>query len=446
MISDIVRRISAALWGAPMLMLILGYGVYMSFRLRLFQLTHIRLWLCNTFFSLFKKGNKEESGLSSLGTIASALGATIGTGNIIGVATAISFGGPGAVFWMWVSAVFGMMTKYAEILLAVKYRRIRGHGFVGGPMYYIEDGLGKKYKWLAVLFCISGAGACFGMGGMSQSNSISTVMSNGLNINPIITGAVLMAISLKSSERGLSSIARISAILVPIAAALYIGLGVWTIAADFDAAKGALYDVFLCAFRPRAVYGAAAGESVRLMLRYGFARGTFSNEAGMGSSPMLHATAKTKSPAEQGLWGMFEVFADTFVICSISAIMIISSGAYALGNNGVDIIEITFFRIFGRFGKMLSDIIMVLFALTTIIGWSYYGERCVLYLSNENQRVKRFFGIAFSAAVFFGAITDSGLAWELSDLLNGLMMLPNITALFMLSSVVIKETKKELKI
>ncbi len=446
MASDIIGRISAILWGAPMLTLIFVYGVYMSFRLRFFQLTRIKLWLCDNLRSLFGRDKKNEGGISSLRTIASALGATIGTGNIIGVATAISLGGPGAVFWMWASAVLGMMTKYVEIFLAVKYRRISGHGFVGGPMYYIEDGLGIKYKWLAVLFCVSGAGACFGMGAMSQSNSISTVMSNELNTNPVITGALLMIISLGISNGGLSSISKISGVLVPIAAALYIGLGLWTVFSDPDASKKAVYDIFMCAFCPKAVYGATAGESVRLMLRYGFARGTFSNEAGMGSSPMLHATAKTKSPASQGLWGMFEVFADTFVICSISAIMIISSGAYTLGNSGVDIIEITFFRIFGGVGKMLSDIIMVLFALTTIIGWLYYGERCILYLSNENQSVKRFFGVMFSFAVFAGAVTDAGLAWELSDLLNGFMMIPNIIALFLLSAVAIRETKKELKI
>jgi len=435
-----VSAVNKTLWGPPMLVLLLGCGIYLTVRLGFFQIVRVREWMGETLGTLFKKRGETKRGISPYQALSSALGATVGSGNMIGVATAIASGGAGAVFWMWLSAVFGMATKYAEIYLAVKFRKETKEGFVGGPMYYIEKGLGRGYKWLAAIFAIAGALACIGMGAMNQANSISTVVTERANISPIAVSVALMLACGVSISGGIGRLSRTVEKLVPFMAMSYVGVCLFILISDVRGTYDAFSAIFREALTPRAVFGGVWGESVRRALRFGIARGVFSNEAGLGSSPIVHAAAETKSPEKQGYWGVLEVFIDTIVICTMTALVVISSGCASKKLAGAEIVTSAFSSHLGTFGEGFAAFSATLFALTTILGWSYYGESCVGYLLKERKAARKVYRALFVLGVGAGALLKTDYIWELSDMFNGMMMVPNLIGVLLLSDVVIKKS------
>ncbi len=444
-ILDMNKAINQVVWGVPMLILLVGTGIYFTFSLRFIQITRLRDWVSETFGTFFKRQSGGKNGdISPYRAAASALASTIGTGNVVGVATAIVAGGAGAVFWMWVSAFFGMATKYAEIVLAVKYR-CRGHDgtFYGGPMYYIEKGIGAKWKWLSVLFALSGALACPGMGGMNQSNAIASVLSADVGIPGYVTGIILALICAGALSGGIKRISAIAEKIVPVMAIFYIAGGIAVMLMDLEATKGAFSRIFFEALSPRAAFGGAAGYMAARAIRFGVARGVFTNEAGLGSAPIVHSAANAKSPVLQGFWGMFEVFVDTIVICTVTAVVVIASGLYTTGLDGAALTSAAFRRSLGPFGGVFVGISTVLFALATILGWSYYGEQCMGYITRGNETVKRWYKLVFIIFVMIGAVSRVDAVWEIADTLNGFMAVPNLIAIIILSGVVVKETKSE---
>ncbi len=435
---NLVSAINKTLWGSPMLILLLGCGIFFTVKLRFFQIRDARGWISGTLGSLFKKKEKTENGISPYQALSSALASTIGSGNLIGVATAIASGGAGAVFWMWISAIFGMATKFAEIFLAVKFRKKTKDGYIGGPMYYIERGLSKGFRWLAVLFCISGALACIGMGGMNQANSISTVLSGWIKLPPLVVAATLSLIAWAGISGGIGRLSRTVEKIVPVMVVFFMGICIYIMVFDIKRTVDAIAEIFKAAFTPKAVYGAMGGEMVRRAMRFGIARGVFSNEAGLGSSPIVHAASDAKSPENQGLWGVLEVFVDTIVMCTVIAIIIISSGECDAGLTGARLVTAAFSSHIGAFGGVFVGISVILFALTTILGWSYYGESCVFYLAGGRESARKIYRAIYSLAVGLGAIISVDGIWELSDMFNGMMMVPNIIALLLLSDKVKK--------
>lgn len=439
--SQIIQAVNGVLWGVPMLILLMGCGVYLTFALRAFQLTRARMWMRETFGSLFRKKSGQGNGISPYRAVSSALASSIGTGNIVGVATAIAAGGAGAVFWMWVSAIFGMAIKYAEIFLAVKFRRKDKNGYHGGPMYYIEEGFGKGYKWLAVIFAFSGMLACLGMGAMNQSSSIAAVIEPYIHISKPVCGALLTIIAFFATSGGITRISSVTSMLVPIMAGAYILGGIVIVCISPTDTYNAFCEIIFSALAPCAIYGGAAGTAVRSAVRYGVARGVFSNEAGLGTSPIVHAAADAKSPVSQGLWGVFEVFVDTIVVCTVTAVAIIGSEAHLSVGSGAEMVVFAFEKYFGAFGRVFVASATVMFAISTILGWSYYGESCISYICGNRQSIAKAYRILFAAAVFLGAVMQVDTVWELADMFNGMMMVPNLIAVISLSGIVIYETK-----
>lgn len=442
-VEKIVSAVSRTVWGTPMLILLMGCGVYLTLRLRALQITRFRLWTRATFGEMFTREKRRNGGITPYQAVASALASSIGTGNIVGVATAITAGGAGAVFWMWVSAFFGMATKYAEIFLAVRFRGEKDGEYYGGPMYYIEKGLGKGYKWLAVIFSVSGALACLGMGAMNQSNSIASVMSLGADVPGWVSGGVLALIAAVAISGGISRISGLAEKLVPLMAGLYILGGIAVIVIAPSDTWRALCEIFTSALAPRAMWGGAAGEAAKRAIRFGISRGVFSNEAGLGSAPLVHAAANAESPARQGFWGMFEVFVDTIIVCTVTAVVIISSGCHTGDVSGAALVTLAFEKYLGSFGSVFVSGAAVLFALSTILGWSYYGERCVSYLTHESRFARNGYRALFVIAVMLGALLRVESVWELADMFNGIMMVPNLIAVILLSGIVIRETRAE---
>ena len=346
-----------------MLVLLLGCGVYLTVRLGFFQIFKASDWGLGTLGSIFKKGEKSCGGITPYQALSSALASTIGSGNLVGVATAIASGGAGAVFWMWVASFFGMATKYSEVFLAVKFRRNRHGEYYGGPMYYIEDGLGKRFRCLAVMFSVAGALACIGMGGMNQSNSIAEVVTGKTGVPPILVGISLSFITWISIGGGIRRISRVTEKLVPVMALLYIGVCVFITISNPSAVSAAFGEIVKAAFTPCAVYGALGGEMTRRAVRFGMARGVFSNEAGLGSSPIVHASANAESAEKQGYWGAFEVFFDTIVMCTMTAIVIISSGRATSGESGAMLVASAFEMHLGAFGDVFVGLSTILFCL-----------------------------------------------------------------------------------
>ncbi|MEL7648326.1 MAG: sodium:alanine symporter family protein [Sedimentibacter sp.] len=434
-INDLVNGI---VWGPPILILIVGVGLYLSFRTGFFSITKLGYILKNTLLKMFTKEQKGEGEVTAFQAVATALAATVGTGNIAGVATAIAAGGPGAVFWMWVAAVLGMTTKFAEVVLAVNYREKTEDGrFVGGPMYYIKKGLG--WNWLAVLFALFGALAAFGIGNMVQSNSVAAALQSSFNLNPWITGVVLAVITAMVIIGGIKRIGAFTEKLVPFMAAIYIIGGLIIIIANISKVPAAFALIFSSAFTGKAAVGGFAGATIAKAIRFGVARGVFTNEAGLGSAPIAHAAATTDHPVRQGLWGVFEVFADTLVICSITALAIITSGAWESGLTGAALTTAAFNQSIPGGGYIVS-IGIVLFAFSTIVGWEYYGERCLEYLLGPKSiMIYRIIWIPF---VLVGAIGGLEFVWSLADTLNGLMAIPNLIAVLVLSGTVFKLTKE----
>ncbi|MEW8969421.1 MAG: sodium:alanine symporter family protein [Mesobacillus sp.] len=429
---DWIGKISGWVWGPPLLILLVGTGIYLTFRIGFLQM---RLLPYSLKLAFSKKQDKRSEGdISHFQALMTALAATVGTGNIAGVATAIFTGGPGAVFWMWITAFFGMATKYAEAVLAVKYRVEDEDGEMsGGPMYYLERGLGQK--WLGVLFALFGAVAAFGIGNLVQSNSVASVVQSTFSVPAWVTGLVLTIFTALALIGGIKSIGKVTALFVPVMAAFYLLAGLIVMIMNFDLVPAAVALIFTDAFTGEAVAGGALGTVIRM----GVARGVFSNEAGLGSAPIAAAAAKTDLPGRQALVSMTQVFIDTIVICSITGITIVMGGLYTGDTTAADLTSATFAKFLGQTGSVIVAIGLLFFASSTIIGWSYYGEKCFSYLFSKS--VVLYYRIAFVAAVFIGAISQLEVVWGVADVMNGLMAFPNLVGLLGLSGVVVVETR-----
>lgn len=434
---ELLKAIDAFAWGPPLLILLVGTGIYLTLRLGLLQI----LRLPKAFQLIFIK-DKGHGDVSSFAALCTALAATVGTGNIIGVATAIKVGGPGALFWMWMAAFFGMATKYAEGLLAIKYRTKDDHGAVaGGPMYYILLGMGEKWRPLAIFFAIAGVlVALLGIGTFTQVNSITESVFNTVSIPKGITALVLAVFVGMAVFGGLRSISKVSTTVVPFMAIVYI-LGTLTVIFfNMEKIPSTLALIFTSAFSPVAALGGFAGASVRMAIQNGVARGVFSNESGLGSAPIAAAAAKTNEPVEQGLISMTGTFIDTLIICTLTGLTILVTGVWNGHLDGVALTQSAFSTVFSDLGPSLLTIFLVLFAFTTILGWNYYGERCFEFLFGV--RFIWLYRVIFVAMVLLGGFIELDMVWIIADIVNALMALPNLIAILALSPVVIAETKK----
>ena len=434
---EILNEIDAFVWGPPLLVLLVGTGILLTFRLKLLQVFK----LPQALGLIFSAKNDGSGDVNSFKALCTALAATVGTGNIVGVATAIKAGGPGALFWMWMAAFFGMATKYSECLLAVKYRTVDANGNIsGGPMYYIENGLGKKYKPLAVMFAIFGVlCAYFGIGTFAQVNSIVEITQISAGIPVVYTGIALTVVVAAVTIGGLKSIATVAAKVVPAMALLYFLTTVGIMIVFADQVPAAIATVLNSAFTPTAAQGGFLGATVMLAMRSGVARGVFSNESGLGSAPIVAAAAKTKWAAEQGLISLTGTFIDTIIICTLTGLSLVVSGVWCGPLNGAAMTESAFTMAFPAFGSMLLLVGLVLFAFTTILGWNYYGERCVEYLMGVKAILP--YRIIFICLIACGPFLKLEEIWVLADIVNGLMAIPNLIALIALSGVVVAETK-----
>ena len=434
---EILNEIDAFVWGPPLLVLLVGTGILLTFRLKLLQVFK----LPQALGLIFSAKNDGSGDVNSFKALCTALAATVGTGNIVGVATAIKAGGPGALLWMWMAAFFGMATKYSECLLAVKYRTVDANGNIsGGPMYYIENGLGKKYKPLAVMFAIFGVlCAYFGIGTFAQVNSIVEITQISAGIPVVYTGIALTVVVAAVTIGGLKSIATVAAKVVPAMALLYFLTTVGIMIVFADQVPAAIATVLNSAFTPTAAQGGFLGATVMLAMRSGVARGVFSNESGLGSAPIVAAAAKTKWAAEQGLISMTGTFIDTIIICTLTGLSLVVSGVWCGPLNGAAMTESAFTMAFPAFGSMLLLVGLVLFAFTTILGWNYYGERCVEYLMGVKAILP--YRIIFICLIACGPFLKLEEIWVLADIVNGLMAIPNLIALIALSGVVVAETK-----
>ena len=434
---EILNEIDAFVWGPPLLVLLVGTGILMTFRLQLLQVFK----LPQALGLIFSAKNDGSGDVNSFKALCTALAATVGTGNIVGVATAIKAGGPGALFWMWIAAFFGMATKYSECLLAVKYRTVDANGNIsGGPMYYIENGLGKKYKPLAVMFAVFGVlCAYFGIGTFAQVNSIVEITQISAGIPVVYTGIALTVVVAAVTIGGLKSIATVAAKVVPAMALLYFLTTVGIMIVFADQVPAAIANVLNSAFTPTAAQGGFLGATVMLAMRSGVARGVFSNESGLGSAPIVAAAAKTKWAAEQGLISMTGTFIDTIIICTLTGLSLVVSGVWCGPLNGAAMTESAFTMAFPAFGSILLLVGLVLFAFTTILGWNYYGERCVEYLMGVKAILP--YRIIFICLIACGPFLKLEEIWVLADIVNGLMAIPNLIALIALSGVVVAETK-----
>ena len=447
--------VNGFVWGPVMLALLVGTGIYLSIAVGFIQFTKIGYWWKNTIGKIFKKGEAGDGEITPLQAVSTALASTVGTGNIAGVTGAIILGGPGAVFWMWVSALFGMVTKFSEVTLAVKYRERNEKGdWCGGPMYYIKNGLGPKWKWLGTVFAVLGAIAAFGIGNIAQVNSIAdSVKSVAIAFNEdaankemlicLITGicvAIFVALVLLG---GVKRIGQVTEKLVPGMAIIYIVCALIVVFANLSAVPGVFASIFKGAFNPAAVTGGAAGMSIKLAMTKGVGRGVFSNEAGLGSAPIAHAAAHCDGPVEQGIYGIFEVFMDTIVICTLTALTIIISGVdVTFGvKPGSALITAAFGTVFnGTFSSVFIAVALTLFAYSTILGWSLYGSRCVQYLLG--LRAAKVYQFVFIIMIVVGSVSSLDFVWNIADTLNGLMAIPNFIALFALSPVIFKITRE----
>ena len=451
-INDFVNSI---VWGWPTMILLVGTGVFLTILLRGIQFRHLGECIRTT---VSRKSSSAGSGeVTPFQAFATALAGTVGTGNIVGCSGAIIAGGPGAVFWLWVSGLFGMATKYSEVLLAIRYRRRNQHNErVGGPMFYIEEGLGKKWKWLAVFFAFAGAFAAFGIGCLSQVSSVVSAIRMSINaFSPlsaeaektvaltvgILTAAVLALVIIG----GLKRIGKFAASVSPFMSIIYLVFALVVIFTNLGSVGTVLKNIFACAFDPKAVLGAAVGLSMKQAMSSGIGRGLFSNEAGQGSAPIAHAGTEEEVPARQGMAGVFEVFFDTIVICTITCLAVLMSGVpveYVTGDKNVLPI-IAFSSVFGdKIGSVTVAVSLVLFAFTTMVSWSLYGVRCFEYLL-KTDKYSVWYRVLFVVVVAYGATVPLGLAYRISDTLNGLMAIPNIIALLALSRIIVEETKKE---
>ena len=471
------NEINGVVWGIFGLILLIGTGILVTILTKFFQVTHIGMWWKNTIGSLFDKSvikhTKEKGAISPFQALCTALAATVGTGNIAGVAAAICIGGAGSVFWMWVAAFFGMMTNYAENVLGIYYRRKNDAGeWSGGAMYYLAEGLGKKKgmkyvgKTLAVLFCIFTMLASFGIGSMGQVNKIVTNVASafdvsalssvelfsGVSLYNVILGAIIMLLTALITLGGLKRIATVAEKIVPAMVVLFVIGCIAIIGVNYMNILPALKAIFVNAFCPEAFVGGGIGAVISKVVTQGFKRGVFSNEAGLGSSVMVHSNSNIKEPVKQGMWGIFEVFADTMVVCTMTALVVLTSGGLdggvfnvltgeiAEGYSDATLVGGAFNSLFSwnNIGEKFIAIAMFLFAFTTILGWSHYGSKAWEYLFGAKTTF--IFRIIHVCTVIFGAVLTSSLAWDISDTFNGLMMIPNLIGVVVLSPLVVKIT------
>ena len=458
-ISKVNDAVNSFVWGIPMLVLLIGTGILMTVLTKFFQLSHIGHWFKNTIGGIFKDRHitrhtdKDDKSISQFQSLCTALAATIGTGNIVGVASALVAGGPGAIFWMWIVAFFGMMTNYSENVLGIYYRRKNEKNeWCGGAMYYLKDGLGsyKGFKQvgavLAVLFSIFCLLASFGIGNMSQVNSISINMNSAFEIPAKVVGIVLAVLAALVIVGGLKRIASVTEKLVPFMAIIYI-IGTLVIFIINIGQCGAIFSaIFKGAFGLRAVGGGIVGSGIKLALTWGMKRGVFSNEAGLGSSVMVHSNSNVKEPVRQGMWGIFEVFADTIVVCTLTAFAVLSSdlvdletGAVLSTSEGSALVGEAFSTVFGKAGPAFIALAILLFAFSTVLGWSHYGSKAWEYLFNTKSTI--IYKIVLIVMIYEGAVMKQNLAWDLSDTFNGLMAIPNLIGVLSLSPIVVKITK-----
>ena len=452
-IETINQVVNDFIWGVPAMVCIIGVGFYLSCRTGFLQIRKFSYAIQTTIGRMFRKRNASDGALTPFQAVCTALAATVGTGNIAGVAGAIAIGGPGAVFWMWVSAVLGMCTKFAEVTLAVYYRETNKEGdLVGGPMYYIKNGLGKNWQFLAVLFSAFGVLTVFGTGNATQVNTITTAVNSALlscglisegavKTSNLIQGIIIAALVALILLGGVKRIGQVTEKLVPFMALLYIVLSVGIILFRIQALPSVIQAIFEGAFKPAAVTGGAVG-SLFMSMKKGVSRGIFSNEAGLGTGSIAHACADTRKPVKQGFFGIFEVFTDTIVICTLTALVILCSGV-PVGYGAAAGAELTisgFTSTYGNWVSIFTAVAMCCFAFSTIIGWGLYGARCAEFLFKE--KAIRPFMVLYSLVAIIGATVDLGLLWSIAETFNGLMAIPNLIAVFLLSGVVVKLVKE----
>lgn len=452
-IETINQVVNDFIWGVPAMVCIIGVGFYLSCRTGFLQIRKFSYAIQTTIGRMFRKRNASDGALTPFQAVCTALAATVGTGNIAGVAGAIAIGGPGAVFWMWVSAVLGMCTKFAEVTLAVYYRETNKEGdLVGGPMYYIKNGLGKNWQFLAVLFSAFGVLTVFGTGNATQVNTITTAVNSALlscglisegavKTSNLIQGIIIAALVALILLGGVKRIGQVTEKLVPFMALLYIVLSVGIILFRIQALPSVIQAIFEGAFKPAAVTGGAVG-SLFMSMKKGVSRGIFSNESGLGTGSIAHACADTRKPVKQGMFGIFEVFTDTIVICTLTALVILCSQV-PVGYGQAAGAELTiqgFISVYGNWVSVFTAVAMCCFAFSTILGWGLYGARCIEFLFSE--KVIKPFMVAYSLVAILGATADLGLMWNIAETFNGLMAIPNLIALFLLSGTVVKLTKE----
>lgn len=455
-IEQVNGAVNNFVWGVPAMLLIIGAGLYLSCRTRFIQFRKFKYSLQVTIGKLFHKKEARDGSVTPFQAVCTALAATVGTGNIAGVAGAIAIGGPGAVFWMWVSALLGMCTKFSEVTLAVHYREKNKDGdWVGGPMYYIKNGLGSRWKWLAVVFSLLGLLTVFGTGNATQVNTITTAIDSALisfgllssesvkTLNLII-GMVIMIVVAMVLLGGIKRIGQVTERLVPFMALLYIVLSLGVILLNINRIPAVFSSIFAGAFSPQGVTGGVVG-SMFLSMKKGVSRGIFSNEAGLGTGSIAHAAADTEHPISQGYFGVFEVFADTIIICTMTALVILCSGvpiAYGVPA-GAELTISGFTSTYGSWVSIFTAVALCCFAFSTILGWGLYGTRCAEFLFGS--RINKAFMVLYSAVAILGATMDLGLIWDIADTSNGLMAIPNLIALLLLGGTVAKLVKDEEK-
>lgn len=437
-ITSTLERISGVVWGPVMLALLLGTGLYLTLGLRAMPIRRIGYGFRQVFTG--RRSDEEDEGeITPFQALSTTLSATIGTGNIGGVATAIALGGPGAVFWMWITALVGMATKYAEALLAVKYREVDEEGrYVGGPMYYIKNGLGGRWKWLGSLFALFAMVAAFGIGNTVQANAVADVLESNLAVPAWATGVALAVLVFLVIIGGIRRIAQVTEKLVPLMALLYILGALAVIAWNLPSVPGALAQIVTEAFSGTAATGGFAGAAVWAALRFGVARGIFSNEAGLGSAPIAHAAAQTNSAVRQGTVGMMGTFIDTIIVCTMTALVIVLTGAWETGETGAALTSMAFNQGIPG-GNWIVTFGMIFFAFTTIVAWSYYGERCAEFLFGVGVIMP--YRYLWVVLLVVGAVANLELIWLIADVLNALMAIPNLIALLALSGTVFAVTR-----
>lgn len=453
LIETVNSAVNNFIWGVPAMICIFGVGLYLSLRTRFLQIRKFPYAIRTTIGRMFRKKDASDGAITPFQAVCTALAATVGTGNIAGVAGAIAIGGPGAVFWMWISALLGMCTKFAEVTLAVFYREKNANGeLVGGPMYYIKNGLGKKWHFLAYLFAAFGVLTVFGTGNATQVNTITTAINSALmnyhviseksvSLSNLIQGIIIAALVALILLGGVKRIAQVTEKLVPFMALFYIILALGVILLKINTIPSVFVSIFKGAFRPSAVTGGIVGSMI-MSVKKGVSRGIFSNEAGLGTGSIAHACADTRKPVKQGMFGIFEVFTDTIVICTLTALVILCSGtSIAYGQAaGAELTISGFTATYGNWVSLFTALAMCCFAFSTILGWGLYGARCIEFLFSE--KITKYFMAAYSLVAILGATANLGLMWSIAETFNGLMAIPNLIALFLLSGKVAELTKE----